>query len=851
LADILIWTIIFLIAILTAIFLLAIFWQYRMQDSMKRIFGTLRQIQQSAAQKRAESGDYAIDDPEPYGPLAENLLRQIDVVDAAVKELLGRYGVLHTAYRNISLWTWRSLPRFPLDIYNLRNQVNQLDTDTGETSGSLEAVDRIRSELDRQAWKLAGEARLVLEDDLTTARILGELARAGVKDVSLETTVEDTRHWEQLLRGQVPAYFMGEDEDAVKSQADKHTVAQVYRVVNQARPAIDELLKKAHTWQQQQLALSEVLSKLPDDFRHLAEGVAALESAPKHPVAWDTTRGPLAGLRTQIERIGDVKKKRTLEQLEKDRSSAEKLVQKVKDLTAHVTEVKLEHEEFLKILEQPDIAEGVEWSRGAQKLAAQVSNYHPDNWSAEHGVTGLKDELKALDESHQKLAWDSETTPVRESDLPGLLEETRKLEKMHAGLRPKVASIQARLTQVQEAERETRDRLNRAKALLNQAVPLLGANPLLTPNAVKEAEQLRGEIEPMAAEIDTPDQGMVDKKKQKSMAFLQKTNQAGGRWLGILETDLETKKDNLAKKVERLNIVALLEEPALEEAGALIGEVKKGRPAVPGEGSQAGGETWVKPGEEKGLMGVFRRRGKQEIPSAGAERGAEGVTLAEAVSQLKQKNEEWQRCVSLLRALEDIEKPLLERYAKAIEQREAARQLTAKAVELIPDGKNWPPTQQTVSLERQQLEQIEQRWERLHQTPNRAIQVVSTLGALSEEYQGLANRVRQIVERAQQEQTRFVELESRLEESKHLWNQTLVEQEGNRAAQDDIRDMLAQADNELGSIRQRYEGGALPYNQAFQVLRGLCQKVDGALIPLDSQWEVDINGEKVPRESNL
>ena len=848
-ADILIWVLLVLVAVVVAIFLLAIFWQYRMQNNLKTVFGKLRLVQQSAGQKRAESGDFTVNDPEPYGSLAERLLRQIDVVDSALNELLRRYGVLQTSYRSISAWTWRTLPRFPLDIYNLRKQVIQLEKDTQETTHSLEAVERIRGELDQQGWRVAGEARQTLEDDLNAGRILGELQVAGVHDSLLETTVQDARHWEQILRGQVPAYFMGGDESEVQSQADKHTVAQVFRLIDQAGPAVQELVKKAQTWQQQRTALEEVLHKLPEGFRQLADEVAALESGPKHPVAWDKTRGPLSGLRLQIEHIGDIKKKRTLDQLVNDQVTADKLVKKVQELSAQTAEVKQEHEEFLKLLEYPDLAQGVEWSRGAQKLANQVGSYHPDNWPAEHAVGALKDELKSLDESHQRLAWDSEATPVRESELPELLEEARKLAQMHESLRPRAASIQARLAQVQTSEREIRDSLSRTKALLNQAVPLLGANPLLTPNAVKEAEQLRQEADPLAAEVENPAVGTIDKKKQKALAFMRKTDQAGARWLGILVTDLENKKESLAKKVARLNSIALLQEPVLEEASSLVGQVPPVRETAQAGGGQAGSEPENKPSEDKGLKSVFRRRGKEETALTGSKHSVEGVSLADAVGQLKQKNEEWQRCISLLRAIEDIEKPVLERYAKAIEQRESARQLTAKSLELIPDERGWPPTQQSMIVERQQLIQVEKRWEALHQTPSRAIQVVSTLGALSEEYQGLANRIRQIVEHAQQEQTRFVDLEARLEESKHLWNQTMLEQEGNRAAQDDVRDMLAQADAELASIRERYGRGELPYNQAFQALRGLCQKVDSALIPLDNQWEVDINGEKVPSEN--
>jgi hypothetical protein len=848
-ADILIWIFITLVALVAAVFLLAVYWQHRIKETLKGVFGTIRQAQQFAGQKRAERAGYSPEDPEPYGSLAEKLQRQLDIVDSAVNELMRRYGELQTAYRTVSLWTWKTLPSFPLDIYALHKQVAQLKMDTQETVGSLQAVDRFKEELDQQGLKVAGEVRQTLEQDLKAGCILGDLQSAGVQDPLLEKTIEDIQNWERILRNQAPAYFMGGDEAAIKNQADKHTVAQVFRVVDQARPAVDEMLKKAQDWQQQHDDLERVLRKLPDGLRQLSDDVDDLENGTIHPVTWDQTRGPLTGLRSQIERIGEIKKKRTLEQIVSECASAEKLNTKMQELTTHAAEIKQAHEEFIKIMEMPDIARGVAWTRNAQRLAVQTNNYPPDNWPAEHGVGSLQNELKALDESHQRLTWDSPAAPVRETELPALLEEARKLEKLHTSLRPRAASIQARLSQMQADERETRNSLNSAKALLNQATPLLSANPLLTPNAVMEAEQLRAEVDPLAAEVEAPGTGLVDKKKQKAQVFLRKADQMGAKWLEILLNDLDTKKDSLAKRVENLNSIALLEEPVVEEADKLVEDVKPRRETIPAGGSSGAGEAAKKPGDEKGILGIFRRRSKEETVPSGQKRSLEGISLADAISQLKQKNEEWQHCVSLARAMDDIEKPIMERYAKAIEQREATRQLTAKAIELIPDGRGWPPNQQNMVCERQQLIQLEKRWEALHQNPSKAIQVVSTLGALSEEYQALGSRERQLVERAQQEQTRFVDMESRLEESKHLWNQTLQEQEGNRTIQDAIRDMLAGIDTERSSIQKNYQNDSISYNQALQDLRGLSLKVDGMLIPLDNLWDVDINGNKVAKGS--
>jgi hypothetical protein len=164
----------------------------------------------------------------------------------------------------------------------------------------------------------------------------------------------------------------------------------------------------------------------------------------------------------------------------------------------------------------------------------------------------------------------------------------------------------------------------------------------------------------------------------------------------------------------------------------------------------------------------------------------------------------------------------------------------------MPEGRAWPPTTQVLGGERKSLQDLEGRWDSLKMDPVKAIQLVNNLGALGEDYTALSGRVRQIVERAQQDQTRILDLEDRFEESRRLWMDQWEACAGNLVAQDEIKLMLEQADKDYEALRERYLRSTIPYNQVLQNLRTICQRLDDAQISLNDEWLIDINGDRYP-----
>lgn len=130
------------------------------------------------------------------------------------------------------------------------------------------------------------------------------------------------------------------------------------------------------------------------------------------------------------------------------------------------------------------------------------------------------------------------------------------------------------------------------------------------------------------------------------------------------------------------------------------------------------------------------------------------------------------------------------------------------------------------------------RWEHIQ-----AIQLVGRLSDLSEQYQGLAVQLQQVIEKAEQEQKKIIEYEGRLEESKRLWLNVVGKFPEHKSLKADIENLFAEIDQDLEGLKKRSMRGGLPYNQVLQNLRAILHKINDASMPAAGNQVIDINGE--------
>jgi chromosome segregation ATPase len=206
---------------------------------------------------------------------------------------------------------------------------------------------------------------------------------------------------------------------------------------------------------------------------------------------------------------------------------------------------------------------------------------------------------------------------------------------------------------------------------------------------------------------------------------------------------------------------------------------------------------------------------------------------------MKPRSDTWQGCVAVERALEDIEKPLVETYQNTVEQYETTKAQLASAAKWLSGRRSWPPTSVSVEAEIKEFSNIETQWQELESQPNRAIAVVRRLSELSTKLQSLAERAGQKAARAEQEQSRIQDLEGELAELTRRWQ--ALGQEYPEAV-GEIRGLNAQIGREVEGLKRQYRQGSIAYSQILQSLNLLCQNVQNEQINLSNGQTLRLDG---------
>ena len=786
-------------------FALVRYWQKRTQEELELIRKQLRQLSSQSNALNAINQDYTPSDPDPFGSLAAELVRRINELDAHLQQLHKLYAGIQDDIRSILAEEWVNRLRMPYDWYLIRQKIQGLHKKLTQAEQILETTGETLETIHQQGWEIALQARQVLADNQAVVSILTGLHSSDIRDPNLDASLADARECEQWLNTRIPVYYLIGDQSGVLAEADKESISQVHKILSQARPGVDELMTKAKSWETQYAALNAAISELVSGFRELSPDLGELESNPINPLEWDQSRQVLAGLRVQIEGLSAVNRTRTIEQISSDLETASELSTRLSQLATHCRQVKSQYHELLEMIDIPEIRQGEAWIRQAQKTVEQMQEYSPENWDRSDAVDKLAGDLQLLSEQHRTVGLSDPSFPVIETRLHQLLEKAYTLSKLHQSLRQRVTSAQARHGEIKTTERSSRETLSAMRALLNQAASLAASNPYLSKSATSEIKQLRESVEQMIAEFDRPHEGNVDKKAHKSGALVKKIEGAAARWLELITQNLNEKVATLDKRTALLRDIAQLDDPAMLESIKILSQIN---------------------------MVDLAKRGP-----------VRSLTLPEAITEMKKRNEEWQLSIAASRALEDIQGPVLERYTQAEQHRSQTSEWLNRAITLIPEGRGWPATTQLLTSERQQFDTLDEQWHSLRDKPIKAIDLVSALSDLGGKYQALAAKLKQAVETAQQDQNRIKELEARFAESCQLWQYQMQEYSDNLLTRESISKLLQEAEKELDAIRQRYQRDRLPYHQVLQQLRSLCQKIDSAEAAYDENNVIDINGE--------
>ncbi len=881
--TILLLTLLVLALLILTAFVLSRFWKRKIQDELKPISAQLRRLGSEGKSLNAAVSNFSDNPPLPFNPLVAKLRSRLEKSEAAVQGLSQQYGNCQQAFRDTTQRDWKSISSSPIQLYRLLRQVTDLREKLKLENNSLQDTRLVLDEIEDQGWVLAGKIKQMKARLAATDQILTQLQKRDLHG-ELLTQAFQTRNQILSELNNIPIYFFTEPRESILAQATRDEIVAGYQIASITQPLVDELDSLATEWDEQYnaaivgrnslketvtalqdflsdrpagLILSEVeaqfdrisvmITQTDDNFlrheignlaavnqeisdifevvnatreslslikRHRASlsdiileiqpahaalmaAMAQLSERPSYPLNWNKSQVQLNDLSQRIAALGGIEKPRTPALLEKDLTMAKTLQSRVKELENQFHTTAKIYDEIIQVIKSLDFHGTLVKSQKSNRIAAQLAEYNSDNWPRQDGIDDFKADLEVFLNGLKTVVPESATISLKETELPQLFNQVKKVTQQARALQNREDRINNRLVQLQTMESEAQESLGLARAVLNQISLLANANPALRESQGGEIDRLLVNIDQMITELNYHSQGLVEKKIQKVNDLLNKTEQSSNNWLDKLIVDVRVKKEIISEKISHLKSITDLSEPAIADARQIL------------ETSQPDGDESV--------LSFTRNR----------------IPLSDIFVHYKTTNETWQHCISLARAIDEIEGPVLDAFDKVEQKREDAREQLSQVSRWMSSTKKWPPSSVNLEAQQREYEDIEQMRASTLKGQPRAIWLVGRLGDLAARYQDLASGTRRAGERAEAEQKRLKDLEQQLEEAARLWQRQKTAYISNTVATANIQRLLNDINTEMQAIKRQVKPGGWNFDQIENNLSLLTQNALSTRIPIE------------------
>jgi hypothetical protein len=297
--------------------------------------------------------------------------------------------------------------------------------------------------------------------------------------------------------------------------------------------------------------------------------------------------------------------------------------------------------------------------------------------------------------------------------------------------------------------------------------------------------------------------GSLDKKASQAASLYERVASSANRWLQQLDKELKNLKKDLAESLSELDLIARLEDPSVDETRRVLSSQSAHTAEVPVEKSRR--------------------------------------SLPEIVAELKLRSSDYQECIAVQHALENI-KPLLETYHEASMQRDQTRQQLSDSPGWNDKKLSWPAVSTGLETDRQELERLETEWLALKQRSDKAVSIAALYSQISSRYQKLAENVHQAVARRENEQIQVEELDAQIAEQAERWETLLRQYQDNPYTGREIQNFLDDLDGSLERIERAYLRGQLDYDEVIQQMKTNLRRVRFYQVALDDEYALDASG---------
>jgi DNA repair exonuclease SbcCD ATPase subunit len=784
----------------------------------------------------------------------------------------------------------------------MANESRHLENAAAALEAMLETARQNSARMQHAGQDLAQRVQDVLAAAAKTGKLLDEMIDNRLGGPLFEELVSREEALAERL-AEIPEVFLRRDDDARTRQAETALIADAYEILAEAQPETEALQTQLSAWvmeyqaarqaaaaaqarqdacQQQLAALPETLNasrqaarlkeiesqaenllrelSAPDAARlqALAQEAAGLSrqveqvsaelrqgrrqflsltalleevvgtqqqlidvftKAAKHarlPLQWEAGRERLVSLNRQMSSLGAPDTPRELDLVAAQLDQVHQLRHEQAELYEYCRSTFAQQERLAGLLESLPAAQALAAVEAGHALARQADSYAAVNWPRKDQVETLQADLIAHESRLRSMLPAEGPHPILESDLEDYLLSVEELAEVQQRLAERLASIEQGLAELRRSEQSARDRLQALRTVLSQVSGLCSGNEVLSEISRTKIDAMRREAEQHGHALELRRQGSLEKKVGAVEHLVEELERQAAGWLNQVNQDIERMKNALAEKVNRLQAIARLDDVEIERAGNIL---------------------------RQDIQASVAGKSRQEVR----------LSLEEIVPQLKPRNDLWQDSrIALAKLSERVEKPLVEAFQHADEQRRLAEERLANLLPRASGRRSWPPDAVSIEELLPDAERLEGRWREIRTQPAQAIWIVRRYGELAVAYRSLAEHLGQLERQAELDQTRIRAHEAELSALLRKWELQEQSLNGDTAAVGRLRQLRSSVERRVQEVKRRWEResptspGGITYPQIPKFFEDVINETKRArLLAGDEQagWrEIDIDG---------
>lgn len=794
-------------------------------------------------------------------------------------------------------WNWIYLRRF-------QKRCTESLVNCQAVEGRVEQLRTRFDQIREFPWSIALQAREMIEYLQQAKLLLNELTRFGLHGEAFNLLVDQLKEVEETTK-LIPVYFLSDPYEKLVNEASQADVRDVYQIV-QGLPKVVVAIQQADRWKNQVLALekqgeiaqkelerlTQLLSSLSDEidlraerarieewqallgglkkeqqnieverlttlankfsdlthqvqtdqqylrqlrqrlyqYRRLMQSSADViaqiqrchdaigQSSLK--VEWDVSGKPFRQALDAYQALQSIEKPYSPQDLEKLVKESSELHSTLLDVNRQTGQIESLHSFCGKMLASVEIENAPQWIDAAKKLAESIRPYDPRNWPNREWVLSFDKRLQEVETNYRYLMEKLAKRLVLESSMEETARLLDEVYRQSVSFRERMSVIEQVFRNLVNHEQHSVSLLKTARNQFAQMTMFVLSQPLLADKAEREIVQLDRKFDLCEASFQQREKDTLAHKQTKLQQLISDVEQAANRWMSIVESDCLKILNDLEKRIEHINRIGHFEDALLFRAQEVLAR--------------------------RNEIFNFRRTARVNIP------------IDQLVGAMKKVFDTWQESFAVSKQIaEQVEDPLLSVYQEFQTLQSNVQKKFLELEKLIPSQRKWPPNSLLLTVERNEMWQLEEKWRSLQNQPISIIQFVKILSEMSGNYRTLLEKFKQYEQWAIQEGSRIERIEADIYRLDRLWEIQQRRYGQVPEIEGQIRDIRQKAAQEIASLRQYWltnvsrRPPSVDYDVVLRKLIELSRHLANAkVIFINEQGQqetMDINGQVIQK----